>query len=152
MSRHKLATLLILLSKWQQWRKPTRRAVMITTYLSRTMPPVKNVRRSCCCNSALIDHHALHWKVGGVFSGVMDGMTRLTRGGESCFNGKDNIFSIFSLIFNCPIPKFMRLPISSKTGPRNPKKNSSNRKTLVKAGSFRFHWLHCPRRDCRTYA
>lgn len=90
MSRHtgKLATLLIPLSKWQQWRKSTRNPVMITTHLSRTMPQVNNARRSCCCNLAWIDHHAPCWKVGGVFNGVMDGLTRLIFGGESCFNGK----------------------------------------------------------------
>ena len=84
MSRHKLATLLIPLSKRQQWHKPTRNAIMITTHLSRLMLPVKNMHRSCCCNSALINHRAPQWKV----SGVMDGMTRLTLGGESCFNGR----------------------------------------------------------------
>ena len=67
MSRHKLATLLIPLSKRQQWHKPTRNAIMITTHLSRLMLPVKNMHRSCCCNSALINHRAPQWKVSGVY-------------------------------------------------------------------------------------
>ena len=88
MSRYKLATLPIPLSKRQQWHKPTRSAVMITTHLSRLMPPVNNTPQSCYCNLALIDCHAPYWKVGGVFSGVMDGMTRMILGGKSCFNGR----------------------------------------------------------------
>ena len=98
MSRYKLATLLILLSKQMWWHKSTKNAIIITTHLSRKMLPV-NMCRSCCCNSASIDHHAPHWKVGGAFSGVMDGMTRQTLEGESCFNGKDNFsFSLTVLL------------------------------------------------------
>ena len=129
MGRPKLATLLIPLSKWQQWHKPTRNAVTTTTHLSRMMPPANNAHRSYCCNLTSIGHHAPRWKVDGVFNGVMDGSTRLILGDESYFNGKNNIFYLFSLIINWP-PKVRAVTIPKQGRIEKQKKIPRQQKNL----------------------